>query len=64
MSSDTLLNSIEVFLARTGLSATRFGVMAAGDTKFVKTLRAGRQARPKTEKAVRDWMAGYIKRGR
>lgn len=52
----TLINEIETFLRCTGLSATRFGVLAAGDTKFVKTLRNGRKPRADTVLRVRDWM--------
>lgn len=52
----TLIDEIETFLRATGLSATRFGVLAAGDTKFVKTLRKGRKPRADTVKRVRDWM--------
>ncbi len=59
MPTDNLLADVERFLKRTGLSATRFGVLAMGDTKFVRTLRAGRQPRESTEDAVRDWMNQY-----
>lgn len=52
----TLIDEIETFLRTTGLSATRFGVLAAGDTKFVKTLRKGRKPRADTVQRVRDWM--------
>ena len=51
-----LLAEIEAFLVEHNLSATRFGVLAAGDTKFVKTLRGGRQPRHATIVAVRRWM--------
>jgi hypothetical protein len=56
MSSDNFRKDVEAFLKRHSLSATRFGVLAAGDTKFVKTLRAGRKVRPQTEAAIRGWM--------
>lgn len=59
MPSDTILTDVESFLKRTGLSATRFGVLAAGDTKFVKTLREGRKPREKTAAAVRAFMRKY-----
>lgn len=52
----SLLDEIEEFLAEHELSATRFGVLVAGDTKFVKTLRAGRRVRASTEAVVRTWM--------
>jgi hypothetical protein len=59
-----LIDEIEKFLADHNLSATRFGVLTAGDTKFVKTLRgsptrAPRQPREQTAKRVREWMAQY-----
>ncbi|TWA89550.1 hypothetical protein [Bradyrhizobium stylosanthis] len=52
----TLLDDVEAFLKANGLSATRFGVLAAGDTKFVNTLRKGRKVRLATEERVRAWM--------
>lgn len=57
-----LIDEIEAFLLDTGVSATRFGVLAAGDTKFVKTLREGRQPRETTAKRVRAWMKSIKKR--
>lgn len=52
----TFLEDVEKFLREHSLSATRFGVLAAGDTKFVSTLRKGRKLRLSTEQRVRDWM--------
>jgi len=52
----TFLEDVEAFLKAHGLSATRFGVLAAGDTKFVGTLRKGRKVRSTTEHRVREWM--------
>lgn len=59
MDYDIFLTEVERFLQTTGLSATRFGVLAAGDTKFVKTLRAGRRPRGSTIDAIREWMREY-----
>jgi hypothetical protein len=56
MQSTDLIDDIEAFLKRNNLSATRFGVLAAGDTKFVKTLREGRAPRASTVERVRNWM--------
>lgn len=56
LKQDSLLDCVEKFLKRENLSATRFGVLAAGDTKFVGTLRKGRKVRATTEARVRDWM--------
>ena len=50
------LRDVEAFMRRFKVSATRFGAMAAGDTKFVKTLREGRQCRKATIEQVRAWM--------
>lgn len=55
--SKQFLEDVERFLRKQGLSATRFGAMAVGDTKFVRSLRKGRIAREKTIREVRDWMA-------
>lgn len=56
MQSTDLLDDIEGFLERNNLSATRFGVLVVGDTKFVKTLRDGRTPRAATVERVRKWM--------
>lgn len=56
MQTTSLLAEIEAFLAKHKLSATRFGVLAAGDTKFVKTLREGRMPRESTVKNIRAYM--------
>lgn len=53
----TLLEEVESFLTEHNLSATRFGVLAAGDTKFVRTLRAGRSVRDGTAERIRRYMA-------
>lgn len=37
---------VESFLRLTGLTATRFGVRAAGDPNLVRDLRNGRDPRP------------------
>jgi hypothetical protein len=55
--ADSLLKDVEKFLKQENLSATRFGVLAAGDTKFVGTLRKGRKVRSSTEQRVREWMS-------
>lgn len=51
-----MLQDVEKFLRANNLSATRFGVLVAGDTKFVATLRNGRKLRAATEARVREWM--------
>ena len=54
--ANNFLKEIEAFMRRHDLSATRFGVLAAGDTKFVKTIRGGRRCREATQVQVRAWM--------
>ena len=49
--SNQLLSDIEDFLARTGISADRFGLLAAKNSRLVERLRAGR----KGGKAARVW---------
>lgn len=56
MQADNLRNEVEAFLKKHQISATRFGVLAAGDTKFVKSLRKGRQCRESTKAEVRRYM--------
>ena len=62
MSYDNFLFEIEVFLRKHNLSATQFGALAVGDTKFVRTVRQGRRPREKTQAAVRRFMRSF--RGR
>ena len=54
-----LIRKIEVFLRRTGMSATRFGRLAAGDPCFVPDLRLGRTPRAPTESRVEHFMNTY-----
>lgn len=56
---EALLNEIETFLARTGLSATAFGRSCLNDTAFVHRLRHGADARLDTAERVRRFMADY-----
>lgn len=53
----SLLEQVEKFLVRENLSATQFGALVMGDTKFVNTLRKGRRVREATTLRVRAWMA-------
>ena len=54
-----LIRKIEVFLRRTGMPATRFGRLAAGDPCFVLDLRLGRTPRSPTESRVEHFMNNY-----
>lgn len=61
MAPDNFRHAVEAFMKKHSMSATRFGVYAAGDTKFVKTLRDGRNVRETTQKTIRDWMRSFEK---
>ncbi len=54
-----LIRKIEKFLRRTGMSATKFGRLAARDPRFVLDLRNGRTPRTRTEKRVEHFMNIY-----
>lgn len=53
----TLLQEIEAFLNRTGMSATAFGAKALNDPPFVQQLRDGRDPKMSTVDRIRDFMA-------
>ena len=52
-----LLAEIEAFLARSGLTATKFGVAAVNDGHLVANLRKGNSVTLKTVDRVRAYMA-------
>jgi len=54
-----LIRKIEVFLRRTGMSATKFGRLATHDPRFVLDLRNGRMPRHATERQVEHFMNIY-----
>ncbi|MEQ8411256.1 MAG: hypothetical protein RIB52_06855 [Erythrobacter sp.] len=54
-----LIRTIETFLRRHDMPATKFGRLAAHDPRFVLDLRMGRLPRPSTEARTRAWMKGY-----
>lgn len=54
-----LLNQIEAFRAKHGLSDWQFGELAINDKHFVRQLRAGRDVRMSTVKRVQSFMASY-----
>ena len=51
-----LLTRIETFLARVGLSPTRFGRIVVHDPRFVFDLRAGRRPRRRVHAHVHAWL--------
>ena len=54
-----LIRKIERFLHRTGMTATKFGRLAARDPRFVADLRNGREPRCTTERRVEHFMNTY-----
>jgi len=50
-------SEVEQFLAERGVSATRFGVDALKDPRFVHELRQGRAPSMVTAERVRDFMS-------
>lgn len=51
-----LRRRIELYLRRTGTSATTFGREAVNDPRFVHDLRQGREVREKMEKRLQAWL--------
>lgn len=56
--SHPLLSEIEQYIARHGLSPTRFGRLAVKDPRFVEDLRSGRSPRRGTLERVSAYMRG------
>ena len=56
---DSFLAEVEAFLSRTGMSATRLGAIAVGDTRFVHHVRRGRSPRLATADRVREFMRDH-----
>lgn len=54
---DALTAEIERYLAITGMSPTRFGILAAKDPKLVFDLRTGREPRSATVRRVTEFMS-------
>jgi hypothetical protein len=52
----SLLRKVEAYLAVSGVSAQTFGTRAAGDSKFVASLRTGRKCSLGIEQRVLDWL--------
>lgn len=53
----TLLDEIEAFLGRSGMTASTFGVEALNDPGFVSGLRNGRDPKMSTAERVRAFIA-------
>lgn len=54
-----LIRSIEKFLRRHDMPATKFGRLAAQDPRFVLDLRMGREPRVATEARIQGFIAGF-----
>jgi len=52
-----LLEQIEVYLEKSGVSPSTFGRMAVGDPRFVQDLRSGRRPRLQTLERVRRFLS-------
>lgn len=53
------LRSIELFLCRTGMPATRFGREAVRDPRFVHDLRRGREPSDRTRHRIEHFMNNH-----
>jgi len=54
--TDPILDTIELFLRATDMSATAFGVEVAGDPTLVHELRQGRETRRATRARIRAFI--------
>ena len=57
-----ILEQIDAFLARTGMSHWQFGIEAVRDNRFVSRLRAGKGIQLTTIVAAEAWMAAHEQR--
>lgn len=57
-----LLDEIAVFRDKTGLSPSRFGMLATGDGNFIRAIRMGRTPSLGTIAKVRRFMKTYKRR--
>lgn len=54
-----LIRTVEQFLRRHEMPATKFGRLAAHDPRFVLDLRMGREPRERMETRVNAFIAGF-----
>jgi len=52
--------AIRKHLKDTGQPPSMFGKAAIGDTTLIKSLRNGRELRPKTEARIRTYIENYL----
>ena len=55
-----LLQDIDAFLKRTGMSPTRFSERSTGDRTLMISLRAGRDLKLSTVEKIRAFMRTYV----
>lgn len=60
----TLLQRIDLHIARTGTTPTRFGRDAVGDPNLIRDLRKGRRPRPGMLARLHDFLASAGKADR
>lgn len=58
----SLFTEIETFMAETGLSAHRTGILLARNGKLVDRLKAGGRIWPETEAMIRENMQAEVQR--
>ena len=58
--SNSTLTAIERFLTASGMSASAFGVAAAGDPALVYDMRRGRELRRATRARIRAFIAAEM----
>ena len=56
MAAPSLIELIETFLSETGMGASYFGKVAAGNSEIVPRLRNGKRVWPETEQKVRAFI--------
>lgn len=56
MSTSPFLDEIEAFLLESGMGASYFGRIAAGNSELVERLRSGGRVWPETEQKVRAFI--------
>lgn len=59
MTDNELLHSVEEYLARAGLSPTRFGRIVVHDPRFVFDLRLGRRPRRRVHGKVMAYLVAH-----
>jgi hypothetical protein len=59
MDGPTLRDDVEAYLARTGVSVTRFGRTCVGDQRLVRDLRGSSKVGPIREARIRATMAAH-----